>query len=127
MSVILRCTNDEGIVQDIQVQDQTDLRLDISAIENTTIGDVFGISSQDFSLVGSDGVNAFFGNVWNLGATPAVALQNSIPCQVLLNGAEVFKGKLYIKNVITDSEGYNVIYNVTCDSSEFLFHDVLLV
>jgi hypothetical protein len=112
MSVILRCTNDDGIVQDIQVQDQTDLRLDISAIENTTIGDVFGISSQDFSLVGSDGVNAFFGNVWNLGATPAVALQNSIDCQVLLNGAEVFKGKLYIKNIITDSEGYNVIYNV---------------
>jgi hypothetical protein len=112
MSIILRCTNDDGVVQDIQVQDQTDLRLDISAIENTTIGDVFGISSQDFSLVGSDGVNAFFGNVWNLGATPAVALQNSIDCQVLLNGAEVFKGKLYIKNIITDSEGYNVIYNV---------------
>ena len=112
MSVILRCTNDDGIVQDIQVQDQTDLRLDISAIENTTIGDVFGISSQDFSLVGSDGVNAFFGNLWNLGSTGAVALQNSIDCQVLLNGAEVFKGKLYIKNIITDSEGYNVIYNV---------------
>ena len=112
MSVILRCTNDEGIVQDIQVQDQTDLRLDISAIENTTIGDVFGISSQDFSLVGSDGVNAFFGNVWNLGASANVALQNSIDCQVLLDGAEVFKGKLYIKNIITDSEGYNVIYNV---------------
>ena len=112
MSVILRCTNDDGVIQDIQVQDQTDLRLDISAIENTTIGDVFGISSQDFSLVGSDGVNAFFGNVWNLGATPAIALQNSIDCQVLLNGAEVFKGKLYIKNIITDSEGYNVIYNV---------------
>ena len=112
MSVILRCTNDNGIVQDIQVQDQTDLRLDISAIENTTIGDVFGISSQDFSLVGSDGVNAFFGNVWNLGASANVALQNSIDCQVLLNGGEVFKGKLYIKNIITDSEGYNVIYNV---------------
>jgi hypothetical protein len=31
MSVILRCTNDNGVVQDIQVQDQIDLRLDISA------------------------------------------------------------------------------------------------
>jgi len=112
MSVILRCTNDEGIVQDIQVQDQIDLRLDISAIENTTIGDVYGISSQDFSLVGTNDVNAFFGNVWNLGASVNIALQNSIACQVLLNGAEVFKGKLYIKNVITDSEGYNSIYNV---------------
>jgi hypothetical protein len=56
MSVILRCTNDNGVIQDIQVQDQLDLRLDISAIENTTIGDVYGISSQDFSLVGSNEV-----------------------------------------------------------------------
>ena len=99
MSVILRCTNDEGVVQDIQVQDQLDLRLDISAIENGTIGDVFGISSQDFALVGDNDVNAFFGNLFNLGASPSVALQNSIPCQVLYNGAEVFKGKLYIKNI----------------------------
>jgi hypothetical protein len=112
MSVILRCTNDNGVIQDIQVQDQLDLRLDISAIENTTIGDVYGISSQDFSLVGSNEVNQFFGNLYNLGTTPAIALQNSIPCQVLFNGAEVFKGKLYIKNIITDSEGYNSIYNV---------------
>ena len=112
MSVILRCTNDEGVVQDIQVQDQLDLRLDISAIENGTIGDVFGISSQDFALVGDNDVNAFFGNLYNLGATPSVALQNSIPCQVLYNGAEVFKGKLYIKNIVTDSDGYNTLYNV---------------
>jgi len=112
MSVILRCTNDNGIVQDIQVQDLTDLLLDISAIENASIGDVYGISSQEFSVVGSNEVNAFFGNVWSLGATPAIALQNSIDCQVLLNGAEVFKGKLYIRNVITDSEGYNSIYNI---------------
>ena len=112
MSVILRCTNDNGVIQDIQVQDQIDLRLDISAIENTSIGDVYGISSQDFSLVGSNEVNDFFGNLWNLGASGAVALQNSIDCQVLLNGAEVFKGKLYIKNIITDPEGYNSIYNV---------------
>jgi hypothetical protein len=112
MSVILRCTNDNGVIQDIQVQDQIDLRLDISAIENATIGEVYGISSQEFSLVGSNDVNSFFGNVWNLGSTPAVALQNSIDCQVLLNGAEVFKGKLYIKSIVTDSDGYNSLYNV---------------
>ena len=112
MSVILRCTNDNGVVQDIQVQDQIDLRLDISAIENASIGDVYGISSQEFALVGNNDVNQFFGNLWNIGSSAAVALQNSIDCQVLLNGAEVFKGKLYIKNIITDSEGYNSTYNV---------------
>ena len=110
--IILRVTNDNGDVADIQVQDPIDLRLDISAIENATIGDVYGISSQEFSVVGNNDVNAFFGNLYNLGASPSVALENSIPCQVLLNGAEVFKGKLYIKNIITDSDGYNSIYNV---------------
>jgi hypothetical protein len=111
MSVILRCTNDLGSVQDIQVREDLDLRLDISAIENATIGDVYGISSQEFSIPGSNEVNQFFGNLYNLGATPSVALQNSIPCQVLYNGAEVFTGKLYIKNIITDQQGFT-IYNV---------------
>lgn len=112
MSVILRVTNDSGVVQDIQIQEQIDLRLDISAIENTSIGDVYGISSQEFSIPGTNEVNQFFGNLYNLGATPSIALQNSIDCQVLFNGAEVFKGKLYIKNIITDSDGYDTLYNV---------------
>jgi len=110
--IILRCTNDNGVVQDIQIQEQIDLRLDISAIENTTIGDVYGISSQEFSIPGNNETNQFFGNLYNLGADAAVALQNSIDCQVLLNGAEVFKGKLYIKNIITDSDGVDTLYNV---------------
>jgi hypothetical protein len=119
MSVILRCTNDQGIIQDIGVQEDLDIRLDISAIENATIGDVYGISSQEFTIPGDNEVNQFFGNLYNLGATPAVALQDSIPCQVLFNGAEVFKGKLYIKNIISDQFGltlYNVIVvNETVD------------
>ena len=110
--IILRCTNDNNVVQDIQIQEQIDLRLDISAIENATIGDVYGISSQEFAIPGNNETNQFFGNLYNLGADASVALQNSIACQVLLNGAEVFKGKLYIKNIITDSEGYNTLYNV---------------
>ena len=61
--IILRCTNDNDQVVDIQVQDPIDLRLDISAIENVTIGDVYGISSQEFALVGNNEVNDFFGNI----------------------------------------------------------------
>jgi hypothetical protein len=110
--IILRCTNDDGLVQDIQIQEQIDLRLDISAIENASIGDVYGISSQEFAVPGNNIVNQFFGNLYNLGATPSIALQNSIDCQVLLNGAEVFTGKLYIRNIITDSDGYDTLYNV---------------
>jgi len=109
--IILRCTNDEGLITDLQPQEDIDLRLDISAIENTEIGTSFGISSQEFNIPGDNAANQFFGNLYNLGATPAVALQNSVECQVLTDGQEVFSGKLYIRNIITDQQGYTV-YNV---------------
>jgi len=109
--IILRCTNDEGLVADLQVQEDIDLRLDISAIENAEIGTTFGVSSQEFSIPGTNEANQFFGNLYNLGATPAVALVNSINCQVLTDGQQVFNGKLYIKDVTTDQLGYTY-YNV---------------
>lgn len=111
MSIILRVTNDKGQVADLQPIEDIDLRLDISAIENGDIGTTFGISSQDFAIAGTNEANQFFGNLYNLGATPAVALQNSIECQVLNNSQETFTGKLYIRNIITDQQGYT-IYNV---------------
>ena len=109
--IILRVTNDKGIVTDLTPLEDIDLRLDISAIENTEIGVSFGISSQEFAIAGDNLSNQFFGNLYNLGATPAVALQNSVDCQVLTDGQEVFTGKLYIRNIIADQNGYT-IYNV---------------
>ena len=109
--IILRVTNEKRQVYDLQPIEDIDLRLDISAIENTEIGVSFGISSQEFAIAGDNNANQFFGNLYNLGATPAVALQNSVDCQVLSDGQETFTGKLYIKNIIADQEGYT-IYNV---------------
>jgi hypothetical protein len=111
MSIILRATNDKGQVFDLTPIEDIDLRLDISAIENTEIGTAFGISSQEFAVAGDNDSNQFFGNLFNLGATPAVALQNSVNCQVLTNGQAVFTGRLYISNIVTDQQGYT-IYNV---------------
>jgi hypothetical protein len=109
-SVILRATNDYGQVYDLEIVDIPQFLLDISAIELGQIGTVFGISSQNFTLPGSDTNNQFFNNVFDLGATPAVALNKSVPCQVLVDGEAVFAGKLYINNLISDQ--YNdVIYN----------------
>jgi len=109
-SVILRATNDNGQKFDLEIVNSPDFLLDISAIELGEIGKVFGISSQTFALPGSDINNQFFNNVFDLGATPAVALNKSVSCQVLVDGEAVFNGKLYIQNVISDQ--YNdVIYN----------------
>ena len=110
MSIILRVTNNTGSVVDLQPNNDIDLRLDISAIENTEIGTSFGISSQEFAIAGTNEANQFFGNLYNLGATPAVALINSVDCQVLSDSQEVFTGKLYIRDIITDQQGYT-IYN----------------
>jgi hypothetical protein len=119
-SVILRATNDNGQKYDLEVVDIPQFLLDISAIELGQIGTVFGISSQNFTLPGSDINNQFFNNVFDLGTTPAVALNKSVPCQVLVDGQAVFSGKLYIQNLISD-EYNNVIYNcvVTNETVDF--------
>ena len=118
--VILRATNDNGAKFDLEVVDSPDFLLDISAIEIGTIGSVFGISSQTFTLPGTDNNNQFFNNVFDLGATPAVALNKSVPCQVLVDGEAVFTGKLYINDLVSD-EYNNVIYNcvVTNETVDF--------
>ena len=128
--VILRATNDDGVKVDLDVLEADQpILLDISAIENATIGDVFGVSSQTFSLPGTPKNNAFFGNIFDLGATPSVALQNSIPCQVLTDGQAVFTGRLYITDIITDQKGYTTyqvnVVNETVDF-KFLLTDILL-
>jgi hypothetical protein len=128
--IILRATNDDGFKVDLDVlESNAPIKLDISAIENTQIGQSFGISSQTFSLPGSATNNAFFGNLFDLGATPAVALENSIACQVLTDGAEVFTGKLYITDIVTDQKGYTTYQvNVVNETVDFKFQltDTLL-
>jgi len=121
--VILRATNDDGVKVDLDVLEADQpILLDISAIENATIGDVYGISSQTFSLPGTDTNNAFFGNLFNLGATPSVALQDSIPCQVLTDGQAVFTGRLYITDIVTDQKGYTTYQvNIVNETVDFKF------
>jgi hypothetical protein len=121
--VILRATNDDGVKVDLDVlESDNPILLDISAIENATIGDVFGVSSQTFSLPGTDKNNQFFGNLFNLGATPSIALQDSIPCQVLTDGQAVFTGRLYITDIITDQQGYTTYQvNIVNETVDFKF------
>ena len=108
------------ITEDLDVLEADQpILLDISAIENTDIGDVFGVSSQTFSLPGTDKNNKFFGNLFDLGATPNVAFQKSVDCQVLTDGDEVFTGKMYITDIVTDQKGYTTyqvnVVNETVD------------
>ena len=109
--IVLRCTNEAGVKTDLDVIQDSGILLDISAIESGEIGTVFGVSSQGFALPPTNNNQAFFGYLDNLGTTPATGFIKTIPCQVLNDGNEVFDGKLYVQDVITDQQG-DTIYNV---------------
>ena len=109
--IIIRTTNELGNKFDLDLFQNEELKLDISAIESGEIGEVFGVSSQTFALPGTDKNNEFFGNLYDLGTTPATTFTKTVPCQVLYNGAEVFTGKLYLDSVVTNQLG-DTIYNI---------------
>jgi hypothetical protein len=109
--IVLRCTNEAGVKTDLDIIQDSGLLLDISAIESGEIGTVFGVSSQGFALPPTNNNQAFFGYLDNLGTTPATGFIKTIPCQVLNDGNEVFNGKLYVQDVVTDQNG-DTIYNV---------------
>jgi hypothetical protein len=118
--VVLRAFNDKNQKFDLTIKDSVSLKLDISAIEAQEIGEIFGVSSQTFTLPGIDENNQFFNNLFDLGTTPAVAFGKTAPCQVLVDGAAVFTGKLYIRDIVSDQYN-NVIYNcvVTNETVDF--------
>ena len=108
---IIRAINDNGVKYDLDLLESIPFRLDISAIESGDIGKVFGVSSQKLTLPPSKNNNEFFGNLYDVGATPSTSFTKTVPCQILQDGAEVFNGKLYLDSVITDNQG-NDLYNV---------------
>ena len=108
---ILRCINDDGVKYDLDLLEDVPFRLDISAIESGNIGQAFGVSSQKLTLPPSTTNNEFFGNLYDVGATPSTSFIKTVACQVLQNGIEIFTGKLYLESVVTDNRG-NDLYNV---------------
>jgi len=109
--LVLRCTYG-GEKYDLDTFEDIAFRLDVSAIQNNEIGSNFGIASQNVTLPGSKNNNKFFVAAYNVNSPNARGFKQSIPCQVLQNGAEVFNGNLILNDVITDT--YNdTIYNIT--------------
>ena len=100
--ITIRAFNDKGQKFDLSILENVGLNIDISAIETGTIGGLFGISSKEFSLPGTDVNNIFFNNLFDLGTTPAVAFYKSVPAQLLIDSDAVFNGRMNINNIISD-------------------------
>ena len=110
-NLILRVKYD-GVTYDLDAPSDISFRVDLSAVENGSIGDVFGVASQQFDLPSSTTNDLFFKAAYNINAAVVVGFKNSVECQVLQGGNAVYKGNLILDEVVSDGERDNV-YKVT--------------
>jgi len=99
--LVLRCTYD-GVRYDLDTLTDISFRVDLSAVENTQIGSVFGVASQQFDLPSSQNNDKFFKAAYNINASNTRGFRNSVECQVLQGGNEIYKGNLILDEVVTD-------------------------
>ena len=97
---------------DLDVNTDIPLRIDLSAVENQSLGNVFGIGSQQFNLPGTKKNNIFFNHAYDPGQQDIPAFYNSIPSWILLNGETMLEGQLQLQEVVTSDDGY-VTYKVS--------------
>ena len=109
--LVLRCTYD-GVTYDLDTLTDIDFRVDLSAVENTQIGSVFGVASQQFDLPSSKTNDKFFNLAYTINATSVRGFKNSVDCQVLQGGTEIYKGNLILDEVVTDGKSDST-YKVT--------------
>jgi hypothetical protein len=127
-NIIVRVTNASGSIFDFTPQN-LDLRVDVSAIENGNIGEIFGIASNEFVLESTaqvvedtttsppsyyqlgNKVSDFFGTLDYAGSVATNPIISYYPCQILNNGATIFEGQIYFKSIVTSNDGYSQ-YNV---------------
>ena len=100
------------VTYDLDTFETIPFRVDVSAIQNSEIGNVFGVASQTIELPGSKINNTFFNAAFNVNSPIVKGFERSVPCQVLQSGAEVFTGNLILNEVITDGVS-DTTYSVT--------------
>jgi len=121
--IVLRCTNQLGTVADLDVLESVDIKVDMSAIEVGDIGEIFGVSSQAFTLPATKNNQDFLGYLDELNATNNVGFINTIPCQVLNDGIEIFTGKMYVNNVTTNQKGDTLYAHIRKRDGDLYFTD----
>jgi hypothetical protein len=108
---IIRCEYD-NVIWDLDVLDEQPIRVDVSAIENDAIGEVFGASSQQFTLPGSKKNNRFFKHAYKVGVTGVPGLGESVRASVITDSNVLLQGSLFLEEVVRtqiDGINYNVI------------------
>lgn len=123
MSVVIRVIY-AGTTYDLDIQEDIPLRLDISAIENTEIGEFFGVGSQTFDLPGTKNNNKFFKHAYNIGGEDIPAFYNTIDGKIISKGETLLKGQFQLLNIVKDEVGY-VVYKCQIADETIQFKDAI--
>lgn len=121
MSVVIRVIY-EGTTYDLDIQEDIPLRLDISAIENTEIGEFFGVGSQTFDLPGTKNNNKFFKHAYNIGGEDIPAFYNTIDGFIISKGDTLLKGQFQLLETVKDEAGF-VVYKCQITDETIQFKD----
>jgi len=100
----------EDTTYDLEIDGSIPLRLNMSAVEVGSVGEIFGVGSQTFTLPGNKANNRFFNHAYDIGVSDVPGLYNSLVGYIILKGETILRGQFYLLEVIRDEEGY-VSYN----------------
>jgi len=114
----------EGSTYDLDIEKEIPLRLDVSSVENTRIGQYFGVGSQSFVLPGTKENNTFFKHGYTGTTEDIPAFYNSIDGYIIYNGETLLEGQFQLLEIIADEEGY-VSYKCQITDTVVQFNDAL--
>ena len=109
---------------DLDIDSNIPLRLNISAVENTDIGQIYGVGSQTFVLPGTRNNNSFFKGANRVGAVDIPAIYQAVEAQVLYNGEMLLEGEMMLQEIITNEDG-DTEYKVIVEDQVVALKDAL--
>tara|TARA_R110000868_G_scaffold24039_8_gene95595 strand:+ start:1001 stop:4954 length:3954 start_codon:yes stop_codon:yes gene_type:complete len=115
----------EGKTYDLDVADNIPLRIDMSTIENTSIGKFYGIGSQTFTLPGTKRNNRFFNHAYQIGVSDIPGFYNTVDAYIIQDGETLLQGQLQLLEVVTSEKNAYTEYNVQVSDSVIQFKDRL--
>jgi hypothetical protein len=115
----------EGKTYDLDVADNIPLRINMSTIENTSIGEFYGIGSQTFTLPGTKRNNRFFNHAYQIGVSDIPGFYNTVDAYIIRDGETLLQGQLQLIEIITSEKNGFTEYNVQVSDSVIQFKDRL--
>ena len=91
---------------DLEVdQNSTDIKADISTLQNDSIGNLYALGSQQFVIPNSEVNNEFFNYAFEVGSEQsALIFKKTFKCEILIHGGIAANDFLHFNRVTTNKK-----------------------